>query len=192
MKKNTELVAINTILAVIFVVLVFVVMLIISAINFRQGMTDDVSEDMLEVFEENEEDVDWSDEFMLSFFPQLILAEKPSVQLIGNNYQGVEAKEGYQYYAVKVYVTNVGAYAQKVEYAPIYCKGNNYEDVYTEYTMEDENAFSYTNMAMIPSGKTSPVEIVVQVKDGIKEFDVQIGNDLNMGWIPQSETVHLE
>lgn len=119
---------------------------------------------------------DWESDYEAKVYP-LPSMEQASVSLIGDEYQGRPAQDGYHFYEVKVLVHNAGTEYLITDYLNIFCEGEAEGDVYMEYEGIAEGAFAYTNMEIIPSCQTAEKVMLIQVKDGTEKIMLYLYED---------------
>lgn len=204
MKKSNGLTIINIVLGVFLAVIVLADIIIVCVAGTTVELADESYNPVIGDMEVEGLSPDFSHEadenmgdYMLSYMPILEFQGTPYVQVIGTEYEENEAMEGYQYYSVIVNVSNIGNYSQEIPYILFNCQGEQGDDIFLEYIWGEEgDYFQYANEEIIPVGQTSPVEVIVQVKDGVKEFELLMGDGIYQSLILGSEyesiTVSLE
>lgn len=106
----------------------------------------------------------------------LPVVQETSAQLLGSEYQGKEAYEGYQFCMVKLLIHNAGTRCLSPEYMDFTCEGEAADDVYMDYSFNDyDNLIIYNNREVIPACQTGWVEQLLQVKEGVDHFTLECG-----------------
>lgn len=119
-----------------------------------------------------------------------------STQCLGTVYKDSTADDGYSYYEITFDVSNQGDREAHAAIPSVRFQGEEYDDVfeYWEETEETETAedelFTGYYETCLPSGQSSVGTAVVEVKDGVTEFEALYYPNYDVG--ETSLTVYLE
>ncbi len=132
MRQRSRFFVANIVLGIIFAIFFFISLTVTIVINETlgdvEGIYGDLSEEYLYDDYSYENDV-----------YSLLSIENADAQLIGEEYLGETAYEGYQYYRVEYQIHNAGTIYETLGYLDLDCQGEEDEDAYQEYYFDDSD-----------------------------------------------------
>ncbi len=95
---------------------------------------------------------------------------------IGDQYKEQEAADGYSFYRIVWTLENESiyeAYAGSLYFYYSSADESSYDDVYMPEADSGRDVFYYSNEPVIPAGRTTDIESIVGVKDGVERIRVE-------------------